>query len=54
MWQKSRTHHYTTFGAGVGRRGKRVIVETKGSGIAFFDYDNDGWLDIYLTNWQPS
>jgi hypothetical protein len=29
---------------------KRVIIETKGSGIAFFDYDNDGWLDIYLTN----
>ena len=29
---------------------KRLIVETKGSGIAFFDYDNDGWLDIYLTN----
>jgi hypothetical protein len=29
---------------------KRVIIETKGSGIAFFDYDQDGWLDIYLTN----
>jgi len=29
---------------------KRFIIETKGSGIAFFDYDNDGWLDIYLTN----
>src|SRR6059058_1128519 len=29
---------------------KRLIIETKGSGIAFFDYDNDGWLDIYLTN----
>ena len=29
---------------------KRVIIETKGSGIAFFDYDNDSWLDIYLTN----
>ena len=29
---------------------KRVIIETKGSGIAFFDYDNDGWLDIYITN----
>src|SRR5512142_2729130 len=28
---------------------KRVIIETKGSGIAFFDYDNDGWLDIYIT-----
>ncbi len=29
---------------------KRYIIETKGSGLAFFDYDNDGWLDIYLTN----
>ena len=33
-----------------GAEHKRVIIETKGSGIAFFDYDNDGWLDIYLTN----
>jgi len=29
---------------------KRLIVEAKGSGLAFFDYDNDGWLDVYLTN----
>jgi hypothetical protein len=29
---------------------KKYILETKGSGVAFFDYDNDGWLDIYLTN----
>jgi hypothetical protein len=29
---------------------KRIIIETKGSGLAFFDYDNDGWVDIYLTN----
>jgi hypothetical protein len=29
---------------------KKYIIETKGSGLAFFDYDNDGWLDIYLTN----
>src|ERR1700693_2707585 len=28
---------------------KRYIIEAKGSGIAFFDYDHDGWLDIYLT-----
>jgi hypothetical protein len=29
---------------------KKYIVEAKGSGIAFFDYDQDGWLDVYLTN----
>src|ERR1700730_17555894 len=29
---------------------KRYIIEAKGSGLAFFDYDQDGWLDIYLTN----
>jgi len=29
---------------------KRSILEAKGSGVAFFDYDHDGWLDIYLTN----
>ena len=26
---------------------KRWIVETTGCGIAFFDYDQDGWLDIF-------
>jgi enediyne biosynthesis protein E4 len=25
---------------------KKYILETNGCGIAFFDYDNDGWLDI--------
>lgn len=29
---------------------KKYIVEAKGSGVAFFDYDNDGWIDIYLSN----
>ncbi len=33
-----------------GIKKKKYIVETKGSGVAFFDYDNDGWLDIYMTN----
>ncbi|MHC4737910.1 MAG: CRTAC1 family protein [Planctomycetota bacterium] len=26
------------------------IVEGTGTGAMFFDYNNDGWLDIYLTN----
>jgi hypothetical protein len=29
---------------------KTTIVETPGSGVALLDYDNDGWLDIYLVN----
>jgi hypothetical protein len=29
---------------------KRFIIETNGSGIGLLDYDNDGWLDIYLVN----
>ena len=29
---------------------KRFILETLGSGVALLDYDNDGWLDIYLVN----
>ena len=27
---------------------KDYIVETVGCGVAFFDYDNDGWLDIFV------
>ncbi len=33
-----------------GVKHKKYIIEAKGSGVAFFDYDQDGWLDIYLTN----
>ena len=29
---------------------KKTIIETPGSGVALLDYDNDGWLDIYLVN----
>ncbi len=29
---------------------KEFIVETNGSGVCLIDYDNDGWLDIYLVN----
>ena len=33
-----------------GRSGRRYFVETLGSSAAFFDYDNDGGVDIYLVN----
>ena len=29
---------------------QQYIVETSGSGVAIFDYDNDGWPDIFLVN----
>jgi enediyne biosynthesis protein E4 len=29
---------------------KKSIIETNGSGVGLLDYDNDGWLDIYLVN----
>src|SRR5262245_56124928 len=33
---------------------ERHLPETAGAGCAFFDYDNDGWMDIYLVNSGPS
>src|SRR5713101_2244597 len=33
-----------------GRTENKYILETTGCGAAFFDYDNDGWLDIFLVN----
>jgi enediyne biosynthesis protein E4 len=29
---------------------KNYIIETMGGGIALFDYDGDGWLDIFVVN----
>ncbi len=31
----------------------RYLPETVGAGCAFLDYDNDGWMDIYLVNSGP-
>jgi hypothetical protein len=33
-----------------GAFGKKFLPETLGSGVAFIDYDNDGWPDIFLVN----
>ena len=29
---------------------KKYILETTGTGVAIFDYDNDGWPDIFIAN----
>jgi hypothetical protein len=33
---------------------QRFLPESMGPGCAFLDYDNDGWMDIYLVNSGPS
>jgi hypothetical protein len=32
---------------------EHYLPETVGPGCAFFDFDNDGWMDIYLVNSGP-
>jgi hypothetical protein len=38
----------------------RFLPETMGPGVAFLDYDNDGWMDVYMVNsgpcdfWKPA
>jgi hypothetical protein len=38
----------------------RYLPETMGPGVAFLDYDRDGWMDLYLVNsgpcdfWKPA
>src|SRR5467141_2503870 len=33
-----------------GENTKKYIIETTGTGVAIFDYDNDGWPDIFIVN----
>jgi enediyne biosynthesis protein E4 len=37
----------TIFG---GVRSNKYLLETTGCGLAFYDYDNDGWLDVFMVN----
>src|SRR5206468_8237677 len=32
------------------KEAKKYIIETTGTGVAIFDYDNDGWPDIFIVN----
>jgi len=34
----------------MGNADKRLIIDTNGSAVGLIDYDNDGWLDIYMVN----
>jgi hypothetical protein len=33
-----------------GETSKKYIIEANGTGVAFLDYNNDGWLDLFLVN----
>lgn len=37
----------TVFG---GKESNKYLLETTGCGTGFVDYDNDGWLDVFLVN----
>ena len=47
MAKKAGIDMTVTFG---GKESKTYIIETTGTGIAIFDYDNDGWPDIFVVN----
>ena len=33
-----------------GEKNNKYLLETTGCGVAFYDYDQDGWLDVFLVN----
>jgi hypothetical protein len=33
---------------------RRYLPESMGPGVAIFDYDNDGWMDLYFVNSGPA
>ena len=45
--RESGLNRKTIFG---GEHNNKYLLETTGCGVAFYDYDNDGWLDIFLVN----
>ncbi len=45
--QKAGLTFHEVFG---GVNTKKYIIETTGTGVAIFDYDNDGWPDIFIVN----
>ncbi len=45
--QQAGLNSVTVFG---GKESNKYLLETTGCGVAFLDYDNDGWPDIFLVN----
>jgi enediyne biosynthesis protein E4 len=45
--EKARLLYKTTL---IGHETKDFLLSTTGGGVALFDYDNDGWLDLFLVN----
>src|SRR4051812_28191846 len=33
---------------------ERFLPETMGPGVAFLDFDNDGWMDLFMVNSGPA
>ncbi len=46
----SKESHVGTFVHTMGTPDKKYIIDADGSGVGLIDYDNDGWLDIYMVN----
>ncbi len=44
---------HIAFQAQASHTAKKYLIETMGSGVALFDYDNDGLLDIFFVNGAP-
>jgi hypothetical protein len=44
---------HVAFTAQASHTASKYLIETMGSGVALFDYDNDGLLDIFLVNGAP-
>jgi len=47
------TRSHVAFSGQASHTAKKYLLETMGSGVALFDYDNDGRLDIFFVNGAP-